>query len=153
MFVVLYLLIFILMDIWVVENFLLCNNILNIYVYMFLKNVLFFHIQVNWLSCQFCRFSLFIFSLFKDFIYLFMRHTERKRQRQRHRQRDKQALCREPNTGLDQGCPGSHPGPKAVLNRWAIRAAQFSLFLILTYFLRMLTFIVVIFLIFAIFRE
>ena len=45
--------------------------------------------------------NLFIFYLFilflKDFIYLFMRHTEgereRERERQRHRQREKQASC------------------------------------------------------------
>ena len=34
---------------------------------------------------------------FKDFIYIFMRDTER----QRHRQREKQAPHREPNAGLD----------------------------------------------------
>ena len=38
-----------------------------------------------------------------------MRETERKR----HRQREKQALCREPNVGLDPRSPGSHPEPKA----------------------------------------
>ena len=45
-------------------------------------------------------------------IYLFMRDTER--ERQRHRQREKkQAPCRKPDTGLNPGTPGSHPGPKA----------------------------------------
>ena len=29
------------------------------------------------------------------------------------RQREKQAPCREPDTGLDPGTPGSRPGPKA----------------------------------------
>ena len=41
------------------------------------------------------------------------------RERQRHRQREKQAPCREPDVGLvglDPWSPGSHPGPKAVLN-------------------------------------
>ena len=38
-----------------------------------------------------------------------MKDTER----QRHRQRAKQALCREPNVGLDPGTPGSRPGSKA----------------------------------------
>ena len=33
--------------------------------------------------------------------------------RQRHRQGEKQALCREPDVGLDSGTPGSHPKPKA----------------------------------------
>ena len=42
---------------------------------------------------------------------------ERERERQRHRQREKQALCREPDVGLDPGSPGSHPGLKAALNR------------------------------------
>ena len=42
-----------------------------------------------------------------------MRDTERERKRQRHRQREKQALCREPDVGLDPGSPGSGPGLKA----------------------------------------
>ena len=50
----------------------------------------------------------------KDFIYLFMRDTER--ERQRHRQREKQAPCREPDMGLDPGSPGSGPGLTAALN-------------------------------------
>ena len=45
-----------------------------------------------------------------------MRDTESERERQRHRQREKQAPCRKPDVGLDPGPPGSHPGPKAVLN-------------------------------------
>ena len=46
---------------------------------------------------------------------------EREGERHRHRQREKQAPCREPNAGLNPGSPGSHPGPKAALNRWATR--------------------------------
>ena len=38
-----------------------------------------------------------------------MRDTERGT----HRQREKQAPCREPDTGLDPWSPGSRPGPKA----------------------------------------
>ena len=38
-----------------------------------------------------------------------MRDTER----QRHRQREKQAPCREPDTGLNPRTPGSRSGPKA----------------------------------------
>ena len=38
-----------------------------------------------------------------------MRDTER----QRHRQREKQAPCREPDTGLDPRTPESFPGQKA----------------------------------------
>ena len=37
----------------------------------------------------------------------------RDRERQRHRQREKQALCREPDVGLDPRTPGSLPEPKA----------------------------------------
>ena len=44
-------------------------------------------------------------------------HTQRERERQRLRQREKQTPCREPDVGLRPGCPGSHPGLKAALNR------------------------------------
>ena len=50
-----------------------------------------------------------VFFFFKDFIYLFMRDTER----QRHRGREKQAPCREPDVGLDPRTLGSQPEPKA----------------------------------------
>ena len=51
------------------------------------------------------------FPFFKDFIYLFMRHTHT--QRQRHRQREeKQAPRREPDMGLDPRTLGLHPEPK-----------------------------------------
>ena len=40
-----------------------------------------------------------ILTFFKNFIYFFMRDTER----QRHRQREKRAPCREPDGGLDPG--------------------------------------------------
>ena len=49
----------------------------------------------------------FLTFFFKDFIYLFMRDTER--ERQRHRQREKQAPRREPDVGLDPQTPGSTP--------------------------------------------
>ena len=39
--------------------------------------------------------------------------TDTERERQRHRQREKQALCREPDVGLDPETPGSRPEPKA----------------------------------------
>ena len=42
--------------------------------------------------------------------------TGRERERQRHRQREKQALCREPDAGLNPGTPGSCPELKAELN-------------------------------------
>ena len=51
------------------------------------------------------------------------------------RQREKQAPCREPNMGLDPGSPGSHPGLKVALNRWATGAAQFLIFKILYLFI------------------
>ena len=50
---------------------------------------------------------------FKDFIYLFMRDT----QKERERQREKQCPCREPNVGLDPRTAGSHPEPKADAQR------------------------------------
>ena len=46
----------------------------------------------------------------KDFIYLFMRDTERKAE-------EKQAPRRESDVGFDPGSPGSRPGLKAALNR------------------------------------
>ena len=45
----------------------------------------------------------------KDFIYLFMRDTERGRDRQR----EKQVSCGEPDVGLDPGIQGSQPKLKA----------------------------------------
>ena len=70
-----------------------------------------------------CHYSFFI----KDFIYFFMRQRERERERerQRYKQREKQAPCREPDLGLKPGSPGSCPGLKVALNRWAIRLPYF----------------------------
>ena len=48
---------------------------------------------------------------FKDFIYLFMRNTQR--EKQRHRQREKQVPRRESDAGLGPGTLGSGPEPKA----------------------------------------
>ena len=60
-----------------------------------------------------------------------MRHThthrERERERERSRQREKQAPCRKPDVGLDPGCPGSHPGLQAALNRCATGAVLYIL--------------------------
>ena len=50
---------------------------------------------------------------FKDFIYLFMRDTER------HRKREKQTPCGEPDVGLDPKAPGSRPEPKADAQLWS----------------------------------
>ena len=47
---------------------------------------------------------------FKDFIYLFMRDTEK--ERQKHRQREKQAPCREPYVGPNPVILGSCPEPE-----------------------------------------
>ena len=63
---------------------------------------------------EFHTWSSIYYIFLKDFIYLFMRDTER--ERQRHRQREKQAPCREPDVGLDPGSPRSCPGLKAALN-------------------------------------
>ena len=51
--------------------------------------------------------SLFFFLRLNLFIH------ERQRKRQRHRQREKQALCREPDVGLDPRILGSHSESKA----------------------------------------
>ena len=60
----------------------------------------------------------------KDFIYLFMKNTERReRERQTHRQREKQAPCRDPVLGHHPRSPGSRPGLKTALNHWATRTA------------------------------
>ena len=48
---------------------------------------------------------------FKDFVYLFMRHTEK--ERQRHRQGEKQAPSGELNVGLYPRTRGSRPELKA----------------------------------------
>ena len=42
---------------------------------------------------------------------------------------ERQAPCGEPGVGLNPGSPGSRPGPKAALNRWATRAAHVSVIL------------------------
>ena len=55
--------------------------------------------------------TCFIIIFLKDFIYLFMRDTER--ESQRHRQREKQAPCREPDVGLEPTTVGSRPELKA----------------------------------------
>ena len=55
------------------------------------------------------KFYLFNYYYFKYFTYLSMRDTER----QRHRQREKQALRREPDSGLDPRTLGSRPELKA----------------------------------------
>ena len=52
----------------------------------------------------------FLFFFFKDFIYLFMRDTQKE---QRHGKREKQAPSREPDVELDPRTPGSHPEPEA----------------------------------------
>ena len=54
---------------------------------------------------------LFFICFFK--LYLFMKDMGGG---QRHRQREKQGPCREPDVGLDPGCPGSGPGLKVAVN-------------------------------------
>ena len=55
------------------------------------------------------------------YLFIHERHTDR--ERQRPRQREKPAPCREPDSGLNPGSPGSCPGLKAALNCWATRTA------------------------------
>ena len=50
------------------------------------------------------------FLFFKDFIYLFMRHTEQEAETQAE---GEAGSLREPDVGLDPGTPGSQPQPKA----------------------------------------
>ena len=88
-----------------------------------LTNVYIHYVASNF----FFKIYLFIYLFIHSFIHSFMRETER--ERQRHRQREKQAPCREPDVGLDPGSPGSRPGLKAALNRWATWAALASSFI------------------------
>ena len=68
-------------------------------------------------------------SFFLKKIYLLITDRKRERERQRQRHREKQAPCREPDVRLDLRTPGSGPGLKAALYRWATLAAQESPFL------------------------
>ena len=59
---------------------------------------------------------LFIYLfIFKDFIYLFIRYTERDRGTDTGRGRSRLHPGK-PDVGLDPRSPGSHPGLKAALN-------------------------------------
>ena len=70
----------------------------------------------------FLSFGIFV-HLYANVIYfiflnvLFIHERERERGRDTHRKREKQALCREPDVGLDPGSLGSHPRRKVALNR------------------------------------
>ena len=72
---------------------------------------------------------LFIF--YKDFIYLWetQRETEAEKQEE-----GEVGSMQGADVGLDPGSPGSDPGLKAALNRWATRAAQKSFFFFLRIF-------------------
>ena len=83
------------------------------------RQFFFLHILTN--IC--CFLSEIDYSFFFFSKTLFIYSWERQRERQRHRQREKQAPCRKLDKGLDPRSPGSHPGLKAALNRWATRAA------------------------------
>ena len=50
---------------------------------------------------------------FKDFIYLFMRYTEREREAETQAEGEAGSMHWEPDVGFDPGSPGSRPGPKA----------------------------------------
>ena len=76
------------------------------------------------------------FFIFKDSIYLFMRDTERERQRHRQRERGGEAGSMQ-GAWCDPRSPGSHPGLKVALNRWATQASpgcSFSYFWVLKVF-------------------
>ena len=89
-----------------------------------LQRVLFWSPTVSVLLSK-CLFTLVINCFLNIlFIYLWQTHTERGRDSQW----EKQTPCREPDVGLNSGSPGSCPRLKAVLNRWATRAAPFLLF-------------------------
>ena len=55
---------------------------------------------------------MFLF-FFKFCSFIHERQRRGAEERLGHRQREKQALCKDPDVGLDPGSPGSHPGPKA----------------------------------------
>ena len=61
---------------------------------------------------------------FKDFIYLFMKGTEKERERERQREREKQAPCRERSAGLDPRIQGSRPELKADAQPLSHHASQ-----------------------------
>ena len=50
----------------------------------------------------------YVFNFLKKDLFIHERERERERERQRQGQREKQALCREPDVGLDPRTPGSH---------------------------------------------
>ena len=49
---------------------------------------------------------MYLFSFFFKILFTYERHRERQTQ-------EKQALCKEPDMGLDSGTPGSRPELKA----------------------------------------
>ena len=71
---------------------------------------------------QLKRLRLQGFFSFEDFICLLMRDREKERGRDTVRGRSR-LHAGEPDVGLDPGSPGSRPGLKAALNRWATRAS------------------------------
>ena len=65
-------------------------------------------------------FILLYFILLFYFIYSGEIQREKGRDTGKGRSRPQ---CRQSDVGLDPGSPGSHPGQKVALNRWATRAA------------------------------
>ena len=68
--------------------------------------------------------AVIFFSFFQDFIYLFMRDTEK--ERQRHRQREKQAPRRELDAGPDPITADHAVSQRQMLNRYATQAFHLS---------------------------
>ena len=78
----------------------------------------------TWKLCFYLKKEKFV--LFKVFFFskiLFMYSWET------HKHREKQAPCREPDTGLHPGSPGSHPRLQAAPNRCTTGAAPLLVFL------------------------
>ena len=75
---------------------------------------------------MFCVCSLiFVLVVFKDFIYSFMRDT----QREAETQVEGEATHREPDAGLDPRTPGSQPEPKTATQPLSHPGAPVHLFL------------------------
>ena len=65
-------------------------------------------------------------NFFKDFIYLFMRDTEREAETQA--EGEEGSMHREPDVGFDPRSPGSRPRPKAAPNRCATQGSLMFIF-------------------------
>ena len=85
---------------------------------LFFSFLFFSFLFFSFLFFSFPFFSFLFFSFFflRFYLFIYERHRERERDRNRHRESEKQAPCREPDTGLDPGSSGSYHRLKAALN-------------------------------------